>query len=224
MKYTLTILLVLTFFSDLAIARQESDLPIVITKAKSDNSDKLVIIISGDGGVNSFIQQLADSYAAQGLSVVTLNSLKYFWKKKMPQEVANDIAFLMNKYSNEWHKKKIVLCGYSFGADVAPFVYRRLPQELKNKISLVQLLSPASFTDFEIHLSDMFGSKDAIRSLNIQSELKTLDVPVFCYYGNLEKEKLLKTLQKPNVEVFILEGDHHYKNSFDLISKHAKTK
>lgn len=183
-------MLLLTVFSDWAIARQGADQPIVITKAKHDNSDKLVIIISGDGGVNSFIQQLADSYAAQGMPVVTLNSLKYFWKKKMPQEAANDIASLMTKYSKEWQKKIIIFCGYSFGADVVPFIYQRLPQELKNKISLVQLLSPASFTDFEIHLSDMFGSKDAIRSMSLQSELKTLDVPVFCYYGSLERKSL----------------------------------
>ena len=218
------ILLALIVFSDWAVARQIVDQPIVITKAKQVNSDKMVFIISGDGGVNSFIQQLADSYAAQGMPVVTLNSFKYFWKKKMPQETANDIAPLLTKYSNEWQKKKIILCGYSFGADVAPFIYRRLPQELKNKISLVQLLSPASFTDFEIHLSDMLGSKDASRSMSIQSELKTLDVPVFCYYGNLEKEKPLTSLKKSNVEFFVLEGDHHYKNSFDIISKHARTK
>jgi type IV secretory pathway VirJ component len=196
-----------------------TDLPIIITKAKTDKDDKLVLFISGDGGWNTFSQKLADSYALNGFPVIGLNSFKYFWKKKTPQETANDIAELLNKYTNEWHKKKIIICGFSFGADVAPFIYKRLPDDIKNKIILVQLISPSSYTDFEIHVMDLLSSHNSVLSMNIASEVKLMDLPVVCYYGDLEKEKPLSTLKKANLKVVILEGDHHYAKSYPEIAK-----
>lgn len=198
------------------------DLPVNITKSKKEGGDEFALILSGDGGWNSFSQQLADSYAANGISVIGLNSLKYFWKKKSPQESANEIAALLNKYASEWQKKKIILCGYSFGAEVLPFIYRRLPNNLKEKITLIQLLSPASFTDFEIHVTDILGAENPVRSMSIPTEIEMLDVPILCYYGTLEKEKPLKNLKKANFKIIILPGDHHYKNSFLMIVKSLK--
>lgn len=196
-----------------------TDLPIIITKAKTDKEDKLVLFISGDGGWNTFSQKLADSYALNGFPVIGLNSFKYFWKKKTPQETANDIAELLNKYTNEWHKKKIIICGFSFGADVAPFIYERLPDYIKNKIILVQLISPSSYTDFEIHVMDLLSSHNSVRSMSIASEVKLMDLPVVCYYGDLEKEKPLSDLKKANLKVVILKGDHHYAKSYPEIAK-----
>lgn len=197
------------------------DLPIVITKAKIERGDKLVLIISGDGGWTSFSQQLANSYAANGIPVIGLNSLKYFWEKKTPQEAASDIAVVLNKYAGEWKKRSIIICGFSFGAEVTPFIYRRLPNDLREKISLVQLVSPASFTDFEIHIADLIGTKNPIRSMNIASEVKMMHVPVLCYYGDLEKEKPLAGIKKTGFRIIILQGDHHYKNSYPEIVKTA---
>jgi type IV secretory pathway VirJ component len=196
-----------------------ADLPIITTKAKTDKEDKFVLFISGDGGWNSFSQKLVDSYASNGFNVIGLNSFKYFWKKKTPQETANDIAELLNKYANEWHKKKIIICGFSFGADVTPFIYRRLPDNLKSEVVLVQLISPSSFTDFEIHVMDLLGSNNAVRSMNITDEVKLMDIPVVCYYGEDEKEKPLSELKKADLKIVILKGDHHYAESYPEIAK-----
>lgn len=198
-----------------------ADLPVVIIKAADSRSDKFVLFITGDGGWNSFSKKLAGEYASGGLNVIALNSFKYFWKKKTPQAAANDIAMLLNKYANEWHKQKIIICGFSFGADVAPFIYSRLPGTLKNKITLVQLISPASYTDFEIHLMDMLGGNDPARSMDIAAELKLIDAPLICYYGAEEKDKPLSTIKISNMKVVILSGDHHYAKTYPEIAKNA---
>ncbi|HCN84174.1 MAG TPA: hypothetical protein DIT07_11235 [Sphingobacteriaceae bacterium] len=203
--------------SKAAYSQTNSDLPIVITKAKVESGNHLILLISGDGGWNTFSQQLANSYAEKGSPVIGLNSLRYFWKKKTPQEAANDIAALLNKYTLEWKKKNIIICGFSFGADITPFVYRRLPDYLKNKVTLVQLISPSSSTDFEIHVSDMFSSKNPERSMNIASEIKIMNAPVICYYGESEVEKPLQGLKIPDFKTIILKGDHHYKTSYSQI-------
>jgi len=198
-----------------------ADLPVIISKAKIDKEDKFVLFISGDGGWNSFSQKLVETYTSNGFNVIGLNSFKYFWKKKTPQQTADDLARILSTYENEWHKQKIIILGFSFGADVAPFIYTHLPETLKNKITLVQLISPSSFTDFEIHVADMLGSGNAVRSMNIAAEVNLINVPVICYYGEQETEKPLTTLKKSNLKTVILAGDHHYAKSYPEIVKNA---
>ena len=203
------------------LSQTEIDLPVIIKKAKTDDRDKFVLFISGDGGWNRFSQNLVDSYTAEGFNVIALNSFKYFWKKKTPQQAASDIARLLSIYTEEWHKQKIVICGFSFGADVAPFIYTHLPESFKTRVTLVQLISPSSFTDFEIHVMDMFGSGNAVRSMNIASEINLIYVPVICYYGDLETQKPLSNIRKANFRNIILPGDHHYSNNYAEIAKNA---
>ncbi|MDP9076781.1 MAG: virulence factor [Bacteroidota bacterium] len=198
-----------------------SGMPVIITKAKTDRQDKFVLFISGDGGWNDFSKKVVDSYTAEGFNVIALNSFKYFWKKKTPQETANDIAGLLNAYVNEWHKQKVIICGFSFGADVTPFIYMHLPNELKNKITLVQLISPSSSTDFEIHMTDMFSSGNKARTMNVASSARLIDIPVICYYGEEETEKPLSVVKKANFRMVILPGDHHYAKSYTEIAKNA---
>jgi type IV secretory pathway VirJ component len=57
--------------------------------------------------------------------------------------------------------------------------------------------------------------------MDIASEVKMIDVPVICYYGNLEEVKPLSGLKKANFKTIILPGDHHYKYSFSEIAKTA---
>lgn len=198
-----------------------ADLPIIISKAKTGNQDRFVLFISGDGGWNSFSQKLVETYTSNGFNVIGLNSFKYFWKKKTPQQAADDIAAILSTYENEWHKQKIIILGFSFGADVAPFIYTHLPETVKNKITLVQLISPSSYTDFEIHVMDMLGSGNAVRSMNIAAEVTLVNVPVIFYYGEQEDEKPLATFKKANLKTIVLAGDHHYAKSYPEIVKNA---
>ncbi len=201
------------FFCNPAEAQAKENnagLPVTLIPAKKEGAEMLVLFISGDGGWNDFSQKLAAQYAAAGIPVIGFSSLKYFWNKKTPEQATQDISGLLYKYSKEWKKKMILLCGYSFGADVLPFIYTRLPADIKEKVSRIQLLSPSPFTDFEIHVSYLFISK----KMNVASEVRKINKPVICYYGNLENEKPLKALQMANFKTIILKGDHHYENSF----------
>lgn len=186
------------------------DLPFTIVPAQKEVGDLLVLYISGDGGWNAFSQKLVGQYAASGSPVIAFNSLKYFWQKKTPEQAAKDIAGLLNEYCEKWKKKTILLCGYSFGADILPFIYRRLPKDLQDKVSRIQLLSPSPYTDFEIHITYLFISK----KMDVAGEIQKISKPVICYYGADENGKSLKDIVMPNYKTVILKGDHHYENSF----------
>ncbi|MEO8960855.1 MAG: AcvB/VirJ family lysyl-phosphatidylglycerol hydrolase [Ginsengibacter sp.] len=186
-----------------------ADLPVTLIPAKKQGGETMVLFLTGDGGWNTFSQKLADQYASSGIPVVALNSLKYFWKKRTPEGTTQAVSDLLYKYSKEWGKKNILLCGYSFGADVMPFIYTRLPVDMKEKVSRIQLLSPSAYTDFEVHISYLFISK----KINVASEVQKITKPIICYYGDSE-EKPLQNITMPNFKMIILNGNHHYEDSF----------
>jgi type IV secretory pathway VirJ component len=187
-----------------------SDLPVTIIPAKKQGPDLMVLYISGDGGWNTFSQNLCNQFAADGVPVVALSSLKYFWSRKTPEEAANAATALLDEYTAVWKKKNILLCGYSFGADVMPFIYNRLPEILKEKVTRIQLLSPSAYTDFEIHVSYLFISKKN----SVISEVQKINKPIICYYGEDENDKPLQNIRMPNFKLLILNGEHHYEKSF----------
>lgn len=218
MKYFQLLLLpflgILTTAPSQAQAKDDiTDLPVTVIPAKKQFGETMVLYLTGDGGWNTFSQKLADQYATTGIPVVVLNSSKYFWKKRTPEQSAQDIAALLYKYIKDLKKKSILLCGYSFGADVMPFIYNRLPTDLKEKVSRIQLLSPSAYTDFEIHISYLFVSK----KYDVATEVKKINKPVICYYGEKESDQPLKGLAMRNFRAIILKGDHHYENSFPEI-------
>lgn len=58
--------------------------------------------------------------AARGIPVVGFDSLRYFWKKRTPEGLAADLDRVLRYYGRHWGKSKLILIGYSQGADVLP--------------------------------------------------------------------------------------------------------
>ena len=150
--------------------------------------------------------------------------LKYFWDKKTAQKTATDISKLIHTYQMLWKKKKVLLVGYSFGADVMPFVYNNLDKSLQAEIINISLISPSAKTDFEIHLMVMLGSRGGGESVpeainKISNKLITL------LFGNDENEFPIKELTIRNYVSVKLTGGHHYDgdeaNVVDAVLKEA---
>lgn len=192
-----------------------SDLPVMIIAAQKPGADLMILFITGDGGWNTFSQDLANQFAADGVPVVSLNSLKYFWSRKTPEEATQAVVALIDQYSAAWKKKNILLCGYSFGADVVPFIYNRLPEPIKERVTRIQLLSPSAYTDFEVHVSYLFMSK----KMSVAAEVQKINKPVICFYGEDEKDKPLGNIRMANFKTIILNGEHHYEKSFAEIAQ-----
>lgn len=192
-----------------------SDLPVIIIPAKKPGADLMVLFITGDGGWNTFSQNLGNQFAADGVPVVALNSLKYFWSRKTPEETTQAVVALIDQYSAAWKKKNILLCGYSFGADVMPFIYNRLPEAIKERVARIQLLSPSAYTDFEVHVSYLFMSK----KMSVATEVQKINKPIICFYGEDEKDKPLENIRMANFKTIILNGEHHYEKSFAEIAR-----
>lgn len=201
------------------MANLKINLPIQITEpARNTESNEMMLMISGDGGWTGFDQQVASEFAQKGIPVVGLNALKYFWSKKTPEQTSHDVLDLIAKYDAIWKKQDIILLGYSFGADVMPFIYNRLPEAIRKRVKSVALLSPSKDTDFEVHVSDLLNFGSSTREFNVPAEItKIKDVHLVCFFGKDEENIPINELSKGNCRVIMLEGGHHYDNSFDII-------
>jgi type IV secretory pathway VirJ component len=78
----------------------------------------LAIVISGDGGWRDLDRTIAEKLRSQGVSVVGWDSLRYFWSRKTPAQVARDLGAVIDTYTARWGASKVALVGYSFGAGV----------------------------------------------------------------------------------------------------------
>jgi type IV secretory pathway VirJ component len=203
---------------------QVKNLPVVITNSKiRDFQAPAVLLISGDGGWYGFEQSIADNFANQGIPTIGLDSRKYFWTRRTPEEAASDIAKALNFYGKEWGRSKFILIGYSLGAELVPFIVNRLPDEIKTKIESVVLLSPATNTDFEIHISNMIGIGNRQNTYYTIDEITKLQsLTTLIIFGEGEKTQIPELLKGTSIIIRKIPGDHHYKFNLPLIMQTMK--
>jgi type IV secretory pathway VirJ component len=165
-----------------------SDLPLQEVQA-SGSAAEFALLLTGDGGWAGLDQELAARLAASGVATVGLNSLKYFWTERSPDQTARDVARVLRHYLAAWHKQRVLLVGYSFGADVLPFVVNRLPPDLRARIASVSLLGIDAHASFEVRISDWVGEDKG--GPPTKPELDVLPhVPVLCIYGEGEADSI----------------------------------
>ena len=198
---------------------QVKNIPLVITNSKyQDKEAPAALLISGDGGWYGFEQSIADNLATRGIPTIGLDSKKYFWSRRTPEETASDIAKVLSFYAKEWGREKFLLVGYSLGAEIVPFIVNRLPEELKSEIESAVLLSPATTTDFEIHISNMLGMGNRQNTYNTLDEIiKMQSIPTLIIFGEGEKTQIPELLKDTRVTIRKIPGDHHYKFNLPLI-------
>ncbi len=203
------------------VGEQVKRLPLTVTRAKfGDPGKPFALLISGDGGWYSFEQSIADNLAGNGIPTIGLDSKKYFWKRKTPEETAADMAQALKYYSKELGRSQCMLIGYSLGAEIVPFIVNRLPEELRSDIFSSVLLSPDTSTDFEIHISNMLGMGNRQNVYNVADEIRSMQpVPTLIILGSGEKTEIPSLLDGKGPQIRKIPGDHHYKFDVPLIIK-----
>jgi len=199
------------------VQAQKTSLPLSLYNS-SDTTKPLIFYISGDGGFNKFSTSFMQKLNKQGYAVIGLDAKDYFWHKKKPQDAANAIEADINEINSKWKRQNIVLIGYSFGADVAPFMVTRFSLVLAGKINHLILLSPSSKTDFEIHVLQMLGwGSDSGES--VPAEINRISVPVAIITGDDEKDFPFNDLTITNKRLIKMPGGHHYDGNVDALCR-----
>ncbi|MDA8421253.1 MAG: virulence factor family protein [Pseudomonadota bacterium] len=209
--------------------RAVTGLPLVEVPATTVANDTLVVMVSGDGGWAGLDREVARALAARGYSVVGLNSLRYFWTRRTPQEAGRDLARIMSYYLRRWNKQRVLLIGYSRGADVLPFMARHLPPALRQRVDLIALLGLGRHVDFEFHLSDWLpDAGNPPSALPIFPQITALHGGrhVLCLYGKDEKHSLCRRFTPRLGRTLELRGGHHFDGAYghlaDIILEQLK--
>src|ERR1700730_8093183 len=116
------------------VATAALKLPLVEMPATRGASDTLVVFVSGDGGSAAIGREVSKVLAGNGRPVVGLNALQYFWTRRTPETASRDLQRVVEHYLAHWNKSRILLVGYSRGADVLPAMISRLPAATQAKV------------------------------------------------------------------------------------------
>ncbi|MEO8309069.1 MAG: AcvB/VirJ family lysyl-phosphatidylglycerol hydrolase [Pseudomonadota bacterium] len=201
----------------LACAVGVDDLPLVETPAAQSTLPRLMLFLSGDGGWAALDKTVVDRIAQSGISVIGLNSRKYFWVARTPETATRDVERILRHYLQVWHKTDIALAGYSFGADVLPVIVNRLPADLQAKISSISLISLGRDVTWEVHALDWVPGLAAVGD-PLDAQLASLpSVPLLCLYGAGE-DSLCSSLGASRAIVGTVGKGHHFGGDYDEIA------
>lgn len=201
-------------------AGEIGDLPLAEILSPGSSNPYLAIHITGDGGYGVTDKGICEALGKNGISALALNSLKYFWKKRTPDSAAIDLERMIRHYLDVWNKERLILIGYSMGAEVLPFMINRLPEGLKSKIALVVFLGLGTTAEFQFHFDNWLGAKHS-DVLQVEPEIEKLKgLKMLCIYGKNDGDKLGKSLPSGLVEVAVMTGGHRIGGNFEpVVSK-----
>lgn len=176
--------------------------------------DSFAVLLTGDGGWATLAREVSGELAAAGVPVVALNSLKYFWKARDPDAAAADLAQIITAYGTRWRRQRVLLIGYSFGADVLPFLYRRLPAAMRGAVESVTLLAPARTTDLEFHFSGWLPLPES-GARAVLPEIEAMGAArVLCLHGDGDGDTPCDEARLRGLRTMVLPGGHHFDGEF----------
>jgi phosphatidylglycerol lysyltransferase len=179
----------------------------------------LAIVLSGDGGWRDLDKTISEKLQSAGVSVVGWDCLRYFWSRKSPEQLARDLEVVIDTFLSRWDGSRVVLVGYSFGADVLPFAYDRLSPETKAHIVQLSLLGFSTAADFEIRVAGLVGAGPSKEALPTEPALAPIDPSMIqCFYGADEDDTACRFLQG-KAEVIRTVGGHHFDGNYGALAQ-----
>jgi len=176
-----------------------------------------VIFVSGDGGWASIDDNLAAYLTARGVSVVGVSSLRYFWKKKTPEETGADLLRIEGVLAAA--RLPLFIGGYSFGAEVAPFAIGAWPDAERRKLAGQILVAPGETASFEISPLNWVLRARAT-PLVVADAVRRAAVPTFCLAGDQEEPRDTACDDLGSAAVTMrLPGSHHFGGRYDAVGK-----
>jgi type IV secretory pathway VirJ component len=181
-----------------------------------------LLFVSGDGGWSKLDQVLVDRLAKGGVATVAINTLKYFWNRKDPGTASADLRRLYDVLKEDG--APIFAGGYSFGAEVVPFMVAR--QEMKSgSFAGMVLIGPGPFATWEVSPLDWLRTKEKESPDKVFDQVEALGaLPVLCLYGEEDKQSICRPLTgHSSRQVMLLGGGHHFGGDYDSIAEGAMT-
>ena len=182
-------------------------LPLVEVPARRGaGGDVLVVLLSGDGGWGRLDRELAARLSAAGYPVVGWNSLRYFMAPRDPAVAADDLSVVMRTYQRRWDRPRVLLVGYSFGADVLPVAVARLDSAARADVAGLVLLGFSPDAQFKFRPREPGGRVRDYATLPVVRGLR--DLPILCIGGDQDRRSVCARIGTPNAASRTIASGH----------------
>lgn len=193
------------------------EVPATGTASSPAGKDTFAILLSGDGGWAGLDKDVAAALAEQGVAVVGFDSLRYFWSKRTPQGLAGDLDRIVRYYAAHWKRSRVVLVGYSQGANVLPAAFNRLPEASRGMVAQLVLIGLEHKAAWQFHISNWIGPPADARPIRPEAS-RLSAATTLCLYGEGDDDALCPELPAESVTAQELPGGHHFNGAYDELA------
>ncbi len=177
----------------------------------------LVLLVSGEGGWRRFDEVLAGLLADAGFWVGGVDAMQYFWHPQDDrQALAADCRTLAGALAAAAKRPAdapLVLAGYSFGADIAPWVAGA--GGWGDRVRGLVMIGPDETGSLEFRVSEILGFQAKDHVFSVAEALRGVaGTPVLFLHGAKDKDsaaRVLSTGAVPPKKLIVIPGaDHHF--------------
>jgi type IV secretory pathway VirJ component len=217
--------------STLVVATSRGDQSLTVyppaESAARAHAGTFVLILSGEGGWRSFDDQLARWMSERGYWVGGIDCMRYFWK---PQDDRRALASDVSRYTDALVRAagatgnaRVVLAGYSFGADLAPWIGGAPTRDAR--VAALVLIGPDRQGSLEFRLSEMMGLAPTAHVFDTASALADASgIPILFIHGARDGTSTTPALAEAftgRKELVVVPGATHHFAGHEEELKHA---
>ena len=177
----------------------------------------LMLLISGEGGWRNFDQRLAGYFQKEGFWVGGVDCLKYFWKAQDDRRtLASDMrayAGTLARASGRPEDSRLILAGFSFGADLAPWVAGG--GGWGERIVGLIMLGPDDVGSLQFRVLEIMGFEQDDHIFQVSEALaSSRGIPVLFIHGGDDEDSsaphLAEAASSPKKLLTVPRADHHF--------------
>ncbi|HEV8377126.1 MAG TPA: AcvB/VirJ family lysyl-phosphatidylglycerol hydrolase [Candidatus Polarisedimenticolia bacterium] len=184
---------------------------------QNDQGRPLVLVLSGEAGWRSFDEMLAGFLRREGFWVGGVDCMKYFWRPQDDRKaLASDVriyADALARRSGHPEDSEIILAGFSFGADLAPWIAGA--EGWGNRIAGLVMIGPDEEGSLEFRVTELMGfsSKDHIfRVADVLGSAR--GIPLLFLHGSGDSSSaavlLARNAPEPRKLLTVSGANHHF--------------
>lgn len=192
-----------------------SDLPIVDLPSKNP-AKALIIFFSGDGGWRDIDMEIGNWLKNKDVHVIGIDSLRYFWNERTPEEMAEDIQEIIKK-EDPTAKLPVALFGYSLGADTLPFAWPLMDKTYQDQTAMIALMGVSKSAEFKVSIDGWLGDggdRPVLPALQAMPRDKTI-----CVYGDEEDDTSCPGPSLEPMRRIKISGGHHFDEDYQGLAK-----